>query len=187
MELDIVENIRVQNLLINNRILIIWNKAVSQTPEAEGYKIYRAFSIRGIYTLIDTVSLNSTQYVDTPPLSLDDKYYYKIVLYRGEEESNIDLTEAVTDVSIDFFDQRVYSAYLTSGQIIRNEIPEGLIDGENNVYSTQYFFKTKSLEVYLNGNRLIYNIDYTENNNLGFTLDIPPSESANLVVDYIKI
>ena len=78
--------------------MIIWNKAVSQTPEAEGYKIYRAFSNRGIYTLIDTVSLNSTQYVDTPPLSLDDKYYYKIVLYRGEEESYIDLKESVTDV-----------------------------------------------------------------------------------------
>ena len=36
---------------------------------------------------------------------------------------------------------------------------------KNTVYSTQYFLRKKS-EVYLNGKRLIYNIDYTENNNL---------------------
>jgi hypothetical protein len=74
---------------------------------------------------------------------------------------------------------------LQAGSFVDNEIPAGLIDGSNTVYTTEFDFITGSTRVYLNGLRLLPS-DYSETGANEITLSDPLEDGDSLLLDYRK-
>ena len=68
--------------------------------------------------------------------------------------------------------------------IITDELPSGVIDTANTIFTTAYPFST--IWVFLNGVKQTKTTDYTLNNQTGFTMIVPPTTGDLLVVDYIR-
>jgi microcystin-dependent protein len=74
--------------------------------------------------------------------------------------------------------------------IVNGETPGGTVNGSNNAFTTASLFRTGSLRVYLNGQRLTAgaSADYTENasgNGFAMTSNTVPATGDILVVDYL--
>lgn len=80
------------------------------------------------------------------------------------------------------------TAYVDSkaatSSLVENEVPGGLVNSSNTVYTTASAFLTNSLRVYKNGTRLKGGgADYTAGSS-GFTMVTAPATGAILLVDY---
>jgi hypothetical protein len=75
---------------------------------------------------------------------------------------------------------------LTTGSVVINQTPSGLVNGANKIFTTATDYATGSLKVYLNGQRLFPGVgnDYVETGANGFTLTTAPLVGAKLRVDY---
>ena len=71
---------------------------------------------------------------------------------------------------------------------VSNEVPVGLLDGSNLVYTTEFNFSTSTLKVYLNGLRLKEGgaNDYVVSGINNFTMNYAPLPGDEILVDYIK-
>lgn len=68
-----------------------------------------------------------------------------------------------------------------------NETPVGAIDGINNVFTTEFDFRTQSTAVNINGLRQSLDLHYTESSDNEITMDEPPHSSDILTIDYVKV
>ncbi len=68
--------------------------------------------------------------------------------------------------------------------LVTDEVPSGLIDGSNQVFTTLRPFST--LWVFLNGQKMIRDTDYTITSTTTFTMTVAPTLGDSLVVDYIR-
>ena len=67
-----------------------------------------------------------------------------------------------------------------------NEIPTGVLDGSNAVFTSQFGVKPDSEEVYVNGNRQKKPDDYNISGQV-ITLTFSPQLTETILIDYIKI
>lgn len=75
----------------------------------------------------------------------------------------------------------------TGPPMVLNEIPTGAIDGTNTLFTTVFEFAGINLDVYLNGLRQRYAVDYTVPNSTQFILTSIPQIGDSLTVDYIPL
>lgn len=68
---------------------------------------------------------------------------------------------------------------------IYNENLFGLINNSNDIFSTQFEFIYGTTEVYLNGVKLEYMVDYIELNNFQIKTNFLPKK-GNLIIDYAR-
>ena len=72
-----------------------------------------------------------------------------------------------------------------TGQAIYGEIPSGLINGSNKVYTSVNTYGTGQLAVFLNGVRQRRANDYNETTSTSFTMILAPLSGDSLSIDYI--
>ena len=65
-----------------------------------------------------------------------------------------------------------------------NEVPTGLINSSNTVYTTASNFSTGTTRVYLNKLRQVLGTDYTETAANQITFTTAPSTGDSLIIDY---
>jgi hypothetical protein len=102
------------------------------------------------------------------------------------------LVEIGKVISVEFFD--VFggksAGNISPGEgidFVTNEVPTGVINGTNATYTTAQSFRTIDLEVFLNGLRQRYAIDYTIPNSSTFVMTSAPLTGDKLIVDYIPL
>ena len=182
----------------SNQVVLSWNDVDGET----GYKIYRAASPGGTYTLVGQVATNVTSYSDVDVLlAPNNDYCYKVKAYNNDAESiysnescattlpfppssptNLTTTAiSNSEINVSWSDVNDETGY----KIYRALSPCGtytLIDSTSAdvtfIYDiglsaqTQYCYKVKA-----------YNLggfSYYSNEDCAFTLPVPPSTPTNL-------
>lgn len=182
-----VQGTRATNLLANRGFLIQWSANIE--PNIAYYRVYRSSSPtdNSSFYIIGTTPNNVTSFVDNVPFTFGITWYYKVTaLDTGNNESSLDLTNPVQDMSFSQFVEQPFPTQIEVGDLVNGEIPSGAIDGVNTVYTTANPFKTSTLCVYFNGVKLIAGVDYIVNIPQQFTLVTAPAAGGFLRVDYLK-
>jgi hypothetical protein len=182
-----VQGIRSTNLLANRGFIIQW--AANVEPNIVYYRVYRSSSPtdNSSFYLIGTTPANVTSFVDNVPYTFGITWYYKVTaIDNGNNESSLDLTSPVQDMSFSQFVEQPFPTQVEVGDLVNDEIPSGQINGVNTLYTTTYPFKSNSLSIYLNGVKLMGGIDFTLNIPQQFTLVEAPLSTDYLRVSYLK-
>lgn len=185
---SLVTNTQVISLLSKRRFLVSWN----ENPELNivSYNVYRSENQFDGFTLVGSVGLPSVQLVDTVPFTFGVNYFWKVQAVNSlAQTSDLVSTEAVSDISIGQFDEEPFKqTQVQSADFVINEIPGGLLNNSNLVYTTAQIFRAGTLQVFLNGVLQAPTVNYNENlNQQGFTMITPTPISADtLAVAYIK-
>lgn len=177
---------RSTNLLANRGFLIEW--AANVEPNIALYRVYRSSSPTddSSFQVIATTPPNVTSYVDNVPFTFGITWYYKVTaLDTGDNESPLELTSPVQDMSFHSFEEQPFPTTIISSNIVNGEIPSGDINGSNTLFTTSFPYKNNTLDVYLNGAKLTLDIDYTLSIPQQFVLAVAPS-SGILRVSYLK-
>lgn len=182
-----VMGIRSTNLLGNRGFLIQW--AANVEPNISVYRVYRSSSPtdNSSFQVIGTTPANVTSYVDNVPYTFGVIFYYKVTaLDNGNNESPLDKTSPVQDMSFSAFTEQPFPTAVNVSDMINQEIPSGDINGVNTLFTTTYPFKFSTLTVYLNNTILLNGIDLTLNIPQQFTTVTPPMTGDTLRVSYLK-
>jgi|SRR6185437_3633923 len=183
----VVQGLRATNLLANRGFIIQWSANVE--PDIAYYRVYRSSSPtdNSSFYLIGTTPNNVQSFVDNVPYTFGVTWYYKVTaLDTSNNESSLDLTNPVQDMSFSQFVEQPFPTTVEVGDLVNGEIPSGVIDGTNTVFITANPFKTSTLAIFLNGVKLMNNVDYTLNIPQQFTLNSPPVVGDSLRIDYLK-
>jgi len=245
-----VQGIRATNLLANRGFIIQW--AANIEPNIALYRVYRSSSPtdNSSFQVIGTTPANVTSFVDNVPYTFGITWYYKITaLDNGNNESPLNLTSPVQDMSFSQFVEQPFPTTVEINDIINNETPSGVLNGVsttittvtdgthlivgstagwitgaatditasilftvssvtdsthlivsstsgmastdlliqgNTLFTTAYPFKSSTLDVYLNGVKLMLGVDFILNIPQQFTLVEAPLPTDYLRVSYIK-
>ena len=182
-----VQGIRSTNLLANRGFLIQWSANVE--PNIAVYRVYRSSSPtdNSSFQVIGTTPANVTSYVDNVPYSFGITWYYKLTaLDTGNNESSLELTSPVQDMSFSQFVEQPFPTTVQIDNIVNDEIPSGQVNGVNALFTTTYPFKSNSLSIYLNGAKLTKTIDFVLNIPQQFTLTTAPLSTDDLRVSYLR-
>jgi len=183
----VVQGLRATNLLANRGFIIQWSANVE--PDIAYYRVYRSSSPtdNSSFYLIGTTPNNVQSFVDNVPFTFGITWYYKVTaLDTSNNESSLDLTNPVQDMTFSQFVEQPFPTTVEVGDLVNGEIPSGVIDGVNTVFITANPFKTSTLAIFLNGVKLMNNVDYTLNIPQQFTLNSAPSVGDSLRIDYLK-
>jgi hypothetical protein len=66
------------------------------------------------------------------------------------------------------------------------EVPSGAVDGVNTVFTTTYSYRTERTYLYLNGQQMKLNEDYTESADKEVTFTFPPAPSDVVFIQYVR-
>jgi hypothetical protein len=245
-----VQGLRSTNLLANRGFLIQW--AANVEPNIALYRVYRSSSPtdNSSFQVIGTTPANVTSFVDNVPYTFGITWYYKVTaLDNGNNESSLNLTNPVQDMSFSQFVEQPFPTTVEINDIVNNEIPSGPLNGifttittvtdpthlvvnstagwitgatidatasilfnvvtivdsthlvvsstvgmsvtdtliqGNTLFTTAFPFKASTLDVYLNGVKLMLGIDFGLNIPQQFTLVEAPLPTDYLRVGYIK-
>ena len=182
-----VQGIRATNLLANRGFIIQW--AANVEPNISVYRVYRSSSPtdNSSFYLIGTTPANVTSFVDNVPYTFGISWYYKVTaLDNGNNESSIDITAPVQDMSFSQFVEQPFPTQVEVNDLVNGETPSGSLDGVNTLFTTANPFKASTLSVFLNGVKLMNVVDYTLNIPQQFTLVAAPLSTDYLRVDYLK-
>lgn len=182
-----VMGIRSTNLLANRGFIIQWS--ANPAPNISVYRVYRSSSPTddSSFQVIGTTPANVTSYVDNVPFTFGITWYYKVTaLDNGNNESPLELTSPVQDMSFSQFSEQPFPTQVEVTSIVNGETPSGSLDSVNTLFTTTYPFRAKTLSVFLNGVRLMLGVNYTLNIPQQFILVSAPSPSDNIRVDYLK-
>ena len=125
-----VQGIRSTNLLANRGFLIQWSANVE--PNISVYRVYRSSSPtdNSSFQMIGTTPANVTSYVDNVPYTFGVVFYYKITaLDTGNNESSLNLTSPVQDMSFSQFVEQPFPTQVEVNDLVNDEIPSGSING----------------------------------------------------------
>jgi hypothetical protein len=247
---SVVQGIRSTNLLANRGFIIQW--AANTEPNISVYRVYRSSSPtdNSSFYMIGTTPNNVTSFIDNVPYTFGITWYYKVTaLDTGNNESSLDLTNPVQDMTFSQFVEQPFPTQVEVNDLVNNEIPSGSINGVmtfitaitdathlvvsstsgfavglvlnttadvsfmivtvtdathlvvsstvglsvsdsiiqgNTVFVTANPFKGSTLNIYLNGAKLMRGVDFTLNIPQQFTLVAPPLVTDYLRVDYLK-
>ena len=182
-----VQGIRATNLLANRGFIIQW--AANVEPNIVLYKVYRSSSPtdNSSFQLIGSTPANVTSFVDNVPYTFGITWYYKVTaLDNGNNESSIDITAPVQDMSFSQFVEQPFPTQVEVNDLVNGEIPSGALNGINTLFVTTNPFKLGTLAVFLNGVKLMAGVDYTLNIPQQFTLVSAPLSTDYIRVDYLK-
>lgn len=185
---DTVKVIHVTNLLAERGFLITWSTNLE--PNVVNYKVYRGSSPtdNGEFKLIATTPANVTSYVDRVPFTFGITWYYKVTaLDNGNNESSLELTTPVQDMTYHSFEEQPFPTTVSANDFVNDETPTGVVNGVNTLFTTAFPYKKNTVEVYLNGVRMHKTLDFTEGplaQQITF-LD-PPDLGGILRVQYLK-
>jgi hypothetical protein len=185
---DTVKAIHVTNLLVERGFLIQW------LPNLEtnivNYRVYRSSSPTDDsgFLLIGTTPANVTSWIDKVPFTFGIVWYYKITaLDNGNNESAITLTSPVQDNTYHTFEEQPFPTTVNLADYVTDEIPAGLINGINMLFTASFPYKKHTLEVYLGGAKQIRGLDFNEGPlSQQFTMLDAPDLGDYLYVSYIR-
>jgi hypothetical protein len=183
----VVQGTRATNLLANRGFIIQW--AANVEPNIVYYRVYRSSSPTDntSFYVIGTTPANVTSFVDNVPYTFGITWYYKVTaIDSSNNESSLDLTNPVQDMTFSQFVEQPFPTQVEVGDLVNGEIPSGALDGTNTLFATVNPFKFSTLSVYLNGVKLMLGIDYTLLMPQQFTLVSAPSSTDYIRVDYLK-
>lgn len=133
----------------------------------------------------------SINYIDNPLEIISDEFITTIDLNNS--------SASITNIENSFSYSEIYTPEIYITEVteicpstsdltlfISGDIPQGLIDGINSLFITNFNFIPESVEVYLNGVRqkLIDDYQTIGNNNIQFL--ISPTIGESILIDYIK-
>lgn len=182
-----VMGLRSTNLLANRGFLIQW--AANVEPNIALYRVYRSSSPtdNSSFQVIGTTPANVTSYVDNVPYTFGITWYYKVTaLDTGNNESSLDLTHPVQDMSFSQFIEAPFPTTVQVDNLVNNEVPSGQINGTNTLFTTSYPFKGNTLSIFKNGAKLTPLVDYILNIPQQFTLVAAPTSGTVLTVSYLR-
>jgi hypothetical protein len=183
----VVQGLRSTNLLANRGFLIQW--AANTEPDIAYYRVYRSSSPtdNSSFYLIGTTPSNVQSFVDNVPFTFGITWYYKVTaLDTSNNESSLDLTNPVQDMSFSQFVEQPFPTQVEVGDLVNDETPSGAVDGTNALFVTANPFKGSSLSIYLNGAKLTNTVDFILNIPQQFTLTSAPSIGDLIRVSYLK-
>jgi len=126
----VVQGIRSTNLLANRGFIIQWSS--NPAPNISVYRVYRSSSPtdNSSFYMIGTTPANVTSCIDNVPYTFGITWYYKVTaLDNGNNESSLDLTSPVQDMSFSQFVEQPFPTQVEVGDLVNDEIPSGLING----------------------------------------------------------
>lgn len=160
---DTVKAIRVYNLLVNRGYLITWSP--NQELNIASYKVYRSGSPTddASFDLVGTALPPATSFLDTVPFSFGITWYWKVLAVdAGGNFSDIALTVPAHEQTFHSFEEQPFPTTMTSTDFVSDEAPTGAVDGVNLLYTTAFPYRKNTVEVFLNGVRMIRGTDFIE-------------------------
>lgn len=188
---DLVKHIIVSNLLEGRRYLIEW-QPLSDT-DITHYNIYRSEAHYTGFTKVGQASGQDNQFVDVVPQVWGVVYFYKVTATNEEGwESDLSRSFPASSISTSGFSQEVFLNDLIPKDLISQEEPIGVKDGENVTFRTQNAYHPNTLEVVLDYLTLFRDIDFEEVDGVHFRFignfaTSPPSPDDIMRVSYIRI
>lgn len=142
--------------------------------------------------LVDITILNDTNIVD-----IDFPNNGKTLIQIDEQnlisfdlnDNNTTITTIDNKISITEFAQQGLTGPpgdTILNDLIISEIPSGIINGINSIFTTQFNFIPETVEIYLNGlkQRIIEDYQLIGNNTIQFVFS--PFNNENILVNYLK-
>lgn len=132
-----VQGIRATNLLANRGFIIQW--AANTEPNIALYRVYRSSSPtdNSSFQVIGTTPANVTSFVDNVPFTFGITWYYKITaLDNGNNESSLNLTSPVQDMSFSQFVEQPFPTQVEVDDLVNDETPSGAINAINTTITT---------------------------------------------------
>ena len=133
----VVQGISSTNLLANRGFLIRW--AANTEPDIAWYRVYRSSSPtdNSSFYVIGTTPPNVTSFVDNVPFTFGITWYYKVTaIDTGNNESSLDLTNPVQDMTFSQFVEQPFPTQVEVGDLVNGEIPVGVINGASTTITT---------------------------------------------------
>lgn len=181
-----VRDVRVENLLSGRRMLIEWTPN-SSSEGVTAYEIWRSTQEFQGFEKIGEVQDPTYQFIDKIPYTFGIVFFYK-VLARDASGLKSDITQAnpVSDVTFDDFEEHPFRATtLAHDAHVVNEVPVGLVNGVNKIYTVSNLFRFDTVQVFVNG---VNRTDFTENAaQNSITLTTAPAIGNTIVINYIKL
>ena len=183
-----VQVIRVHNLLSELRFLITWQP--NQETNVVSYKIYRSESPtdNSNFSLLATVPTPITSYNDRVPFKFGLKHYYKVTaLDDGGNESSLVLTTPAHDETYHSFEEQPFISHPLASDFIVNEQPIGDIDDVNVLFTTEFPYRSGTVEVFLNGVRIRPTDHFVEGPlSQQITFTDPPNTGSAVRLNYTR-
>ena len=183
-----IRALHVYNLFAERGFLLKWGSGLENN--LVNYRIYRSSSPsdNGSFDLIATTPVNVTSYIDNVPFTFGLTWYYKVTaLDNGNNEGALERTTPVNDMTYHSFEEQPFPTTVSALDFVTDEIPSGVVDDVNIVFSTTSAFRKGSLQVYLNGVRMHHTIDFVEGPGpQQFTMVDAPAVSGVLRISYTK-
>ena len=185
---DTVKIIRVFNLLAERGFHITWQP--NQETNIASYNIYRSESPTDPagFVLLGSVPTPITSFDDFQPFTFGVVFYYLVTAVDdGGNESSIDLTTPAHENTFHSFEEQPFPNTLSHLNLVKDEIPLGAVDDANVLFTTAFSFRKDSVEVYLNGVKLLKTTDFAEGplaQQITFT--DPPNTGSTVTVNYVK-
>lgn len=185
---DTVKVIRVYNLLAERGYLISWQP--NQETNIANYKIYRSESPTDAenFKLLGSVNNQVTSYIDKVPFTFGIVWYYVVTAVDdGGNESSISRTTPSHENTYHSFEEQPFPNTVSASDFVKDEKPTGLVDALNALYTTKYPFRLGTVEVFLNGVKLIPVVDFNEGpSSQQITFTDPPNVGGEIRVNYTR-
>lgn len=88
---------------------------------------------------------------------------------------------------LDFSALQSHSSFLTTGSIIINEIPIGILNGVNATFTSLYPFIPETVEVFINGLKQKITNDYITSGNSTIITNVSLSSTELILINYKKL
>ena len=183
---DTVKVIRVYNLLAERGYLITWQP--NQETNIFSYKVYRSESPTDFdnFQVIGTTPKIVTSFIDHVPFNFGIVFYYIVTAFDdGGNESSLLLTTPAQENTFHSFEEQPFPTSITTLDLIVDEVPQGDIDGVNMLFITAFPYRKNSVEVYLNGMKMLRGLHFNEGPlSQEITLTDPPDLGGYLRINY---
>lgn len=184
---SIITGIRVTNILHDNKWKIVWNPAIDST--VTHYNVYRSKEPFNNFTKIIQVLIPDTTYFDSLPADWENKtVFYKVTATNPGGESDLTTTQATTDTDTFKYMYAPYKLkvdYSKYYEWLYNVVPTGSTNGTNKIFYLKYNYLPGSLEVSVNGVRLLPS-KFSERTSNSVLIDPAPASSSVVQISFVK-
>ena len=185
---DTVKIIRVYNLIAERGYMISWQPNLE--TNIESYKVYRSESPTDTanFKLLATVPLERLTYTDKVPYTFGIVWYYVVTAVDdGGNESSISKTTPAHENTFHSFEEQPFPSTISATDFVKDEEPLGDVDSINMLFTTLFPYHKGTVEVFLNGVKLLPIVDFAEGplpQQITFT--DPPNLDGEIRVNYTK-
>jgi hypothetical protein len=185
---DTVKAIRVFNLLAERGYLITWQP--NQETNIANYRVYRSESPTDIvnFQKIGETATPVLSVLDRVPFTFGIVFYYSVTAVDdGGNESSLLLTTPVHENTYHSFEEQPFPNSISPLDFVTDETPIGVIDTVNTLFITLAPYRKGSVEVYLNGVKMLPGVHFNEGPlSQQITFTDPPDLGGFIRVNYKK-